>query len=1497
MSREGDILAAIDDTDGFTFQKLARRLLQRELYPELNPLPEQNDLGQDARTEELPVLDLPGIERPSERITFAISKTTTKSKVTEDCDSCRDNGLDVDKFIFVTSGEVSNKLRQKWRDDIETEYEWYLTVYDRTWFADIGTKPEHEKLVDELLNVPPLNGDYHDEILQAFERVTDGTLSPEESHLPSVDLHIDLPETSEILGSLSKGEDVVVTGDAGRGKTGVLNTVVHRWDATPILFMDARAFSEVSNDTEFRQEFDLNGPVDQAVKRLDMHSGCLLGVDQLDNIGGTPASQQFVELLEKATELENISTLVGCRRWDLDNRSVYEPLRDDESFTRVELAALTESTVNEALQQLGITDTSDELVQLSRNLLNLSILSDLSVQPGSGSVNFAQIKSQVELWDHYQQSLVERETEGGQWDAESGHEVRTRAVELAEDGLVKASSTVPASPHVNRADSRLISRSVLQHERGERYRFRHEELQDYFYAWNAVNREEWTSPRPVLKEIDEHVATGIFRWMLQLLHVQDDSLALEFLDDALAPDGLNYYAASTVVKEITEWDPMAESGDFLAVIVDRITRRTELQKHFYNNLTESAWAAVLYHQGRFGDPPATLVSYLERVSSEVPGIVTDVIETTETESQVIKAWLVQITESLPSDVARPTLDVFQDWLRESPNGPYSSHYADLIEPLLENGEQEYALKLLDTLLEPQAPNPQIHEYDSPTGEVRQLTMDREATAQASIYTIESTIEDVFEHVTGEDEEQALEILAENLRTAIELEVEDQDRDPEKIRWPVAIDHEELTNQHLKEVLLSKLRVQLEDWISENPQGDVQRQWVTDLLEDEFVFFYRLGLHLLGTAADDYPDLVLEELLDETNYDAYPIKTEFFLLLEAGYPYLSERGQQEVLQIIESGRGLDDDRFYGVAEVRQEDFPGYSVNEIVEVMLDQWKLQRFWMIRNHLPDSYSKEMEKLIEQHGEPDHPESDISRRWGQVTTKGPMDFEELRDLSPAELIELCVSWDPEDAEDSADFYTEISARGLAKDLKRIVSESPEEFVPHLSILQDADAVYISHTLSALEDAIEKDRYFDWPHVLELCEKGSTRLDEEKGTVARMDACRLLRTGLADESSRLVPDHSCQVRDILVTFTDDPNPELPADSDRDYLAHDDPILDALNTVRPIAVSALITYALVKAKEEEFEGFQEEGSSGLGDEVKTVLVQRLDDQSTAVHLVFGQHLGNLRWLDSAWVTGNLDDIFPRQPESESRARFIAAWTAYIGQNQWYKEGYSSLKPHYEYAIDLLSDEEWSADNTLGKRFVGHVLCSHLHTDEELGDDDSLLTAFYTNVVPDLASTAAWQLWRWGNNNSEFRDRWNSVRQIWEWRMDMVDAEYETFSDEFQWFTEWLDLIGDETDPGEIQELMHATIPYVVEQRRSWETIEQYLSNHVEEHPLAAVEVYEQLINQHDIPSYKEFDETVWNLLETALQAGGEPKKVARRITEEIAIHDSDYLELLDEYRMD
>lgn len=1495
MGREEDILTAIDGLDGFTFQKFARRLLQRELYPGLNPLPEQNDLGQDARAEELSVTSLPDLQQDSGRITFAISKTTTRQKVTDDCDSCQENELDVDTFVFVTSGKVSNRQRKNWEKAVETEYAWDLMIYDRTWFADIATKPAHEKLVDDILAVPPLHGDYHQDIVNTFSHITEDTLSPIETTLPHIDRRIDRTATTDILTYLTDGQSILLTGDAGVGKTGVLGQVVNRWTNTPVLFLDARRFSEISNETELRHEFDFNGPLTDAIARLGRHQGCLFVVDQLDNIGGTPAAGLFTDLLTELVEHDNVNVLVACRDWDLTNRDTYASLSETDAFETVELTGLSEDTVHTVLNQLDITDYSDELVTLGTNLLNLSIIAELRARTAPDQVDYSQIKSQVELWERYQETLVERETQGAEWDKESGYEVRARAVELAKRGLSDGSRVVPISLRRDRADERLISRNVLQHERGERYRFRHDELQDYFYAWNAVDRLGWTTPRPVLEEIDERVAAGVFRWMLRMLLAEDTELAAEFLDDALAPDGLGYYAATTIIDEIIGWNPEGQPDEFLERVVDRIEARDELCTYFYTNLSNPVWVSLLHDQSRFEDPDGPHLAYLDRVATDVPGLVTDIIDSTRTEDERMRAYFLEIAGSLPAEYATANIDRFQDWLPDAmvKIGPYNVQYTDFIETLLEKDEQDAALTLLTTLLQPQEPDSEKLEHDTENGGTVTRKITTEATALADTYTLETAIQDTWETLLSDDRDDLLQILEEQLRTAITLEAEERGQDVADIRWPPAIGDSGLNNIRLKEVLLQELRNSLMEWIRENPDADARQQWVTRYLDD-ILLFRRLGLHLLRTYADAYPDLVRSELLDKANYDRLDTRTEFFLLLGEAFSTLDPDDQQAVLRIIEDGP--DEQELRERAETKQDRFPDRSVDQLVEAEYELWKLRRFWMIRDDLPDSYSEQVDDLIDQYGEPDHPESMISTKGGTVSFTGPMDIEELRDLSPANRLELCVTWEP-DAEDESDFLTQKSPRGLAEDLQPLVTESPTEFVPHLTRLTDADAVYLYHVFDALDDAIEEETYFEWDPVLELCQEAANRFDEAWANETRRKTCRLLRSGLTDQDSGLVDQHADGVREILLKLAEDPDPGTDDRPDQGFIAHENPIHTALNTVRPVAVNALIVYALEKAKHDEFEGSETEGVSGLEEAVKDMLVDRMDDPSTAVHSVFGQRLLNLRWIDASLVHENLDTIFPRDADPESRNRFVAAWAAYVRVNQWYTDAYDWLKDYYCYAVELHAEEDrFTTDNT-GDRLVAHILCSHLHTDEALGEDDSLLTYFYSEASPELAGRGAWQLWRWGNENTEFRDRWPLIKELWEWRLDMVGDDFETHSREFQWYIEWLDLVGDRIEPDAIENILTETMPYIVQHRRSWETIEAYLADAVTDSPLTAIRIYQHLVDQPEWPDYLDFDENTWTLLETALEAGSRPKELARDATEEIAVHDSEYLELLSEHRLE
>ncbi|GKZ16223.1 hypothetical protein [Haladaptatus sp. T7] len=1495
MSREEDVLSAIDGLDGFSFQKFARRLLQRELYPALNPLPEQDDLGQDARTEELPITELPGIEDEPSRISFAISKTTTRSKLTSDCDKCRDNDFELDTIAFVTSGEVSNRQRTSWEEHVEEEYGWDLIIYDRTWFADIATKPQYEKLVDEVLQVPPPNGDYYGDIVEKFSEVTNDTLSRVKTSLPHSGYNIDRTETNEIISHLTDERGVLATGNAGVGKTGILGQVVERWENEYVLFIDARHFSEVTSANELRQAFDFNGSISDAVTRLGRQEGCLVVVDQLDNIGGTPAGGVFSNFISSVEGAEGVSILCASREWDLKNRREYEVLTESESFEIVEVSELPETAVREVLRRLGISEHSDELVSLGENLLNLSIIAELAEQVASSDINFEEIKSQIELWDRYQETLVERERRGGEWDRDSGYDVRARAVELAQRGLRDGSRVFPISLRQTWADTRLISRNVINHEIGERYSFRHDELQDYFYAWNAVNRLGWSTPYPVLEELDQRVAAGVFRWMLRILLTENVDATMEFVDECLKEDVLGYYTASNLVDEIRTWNPDDIDDDLLELTLDNISQRNELCRYFYNNLSNPGWVAVLHRQGRYDEPDGPLLGYLERVARDVPELVEDIVNSTTTEDEGTRAYFIRISERLPAEYISANLDRFQEWLPDAHvgMGPYNVHYSNLIETLLEKDVPEAALVLLDSLIEPQPPEPETIEHELESGDTFERKYQTEATGLADTYTIESAIENTHGALPEECYEQFVSILEENLISALELEAGESDVEVSELGWPLSIDGSDLPNTHLKEVLLDSLRTVLRDWVAEDTTANNRRDLLMRYLGN-ILILRRLGLYLLRLYADAYPDLVKDELYDNANFDSIEIQYEFFTLLRDGFEVLDDVGRREICEIIDNGP--DRDEIWELVQDNSERFQDRSTEQIVDEKVDLWKLRRFWMLRDQLPGSYSDQLDQLVDQYGEPDHPETVISTQGGAVSFVGPMEIEELRELPPEEILALCASWNPEDEDDEHDFLTEVSQRGLAEDLKTLVEDAPNDFAPHLSRLVDADSVYIYHAFQGLSGALGDEQYFDWSPVIEVCEEAATRFDDW-GSETRKKTCRLLKDGLTDSESGLLENHRTAVRGILISLSNDPDPGLEAGREVDFLPHDDPLHTAINAVRPVALNALITYAAEWAKQDGFEGSEEEQESGLEEDVKAVLRTRIEDPSSAVHSVFGQRIVTLRWLDHNFAQDHLELIFPLGEGVEPRERFSSAWAAYLAVNRWYSDIYEWLREYYFHAIDLHAEEGRFDGHNAGNGFVAHALCSYLLAEEPLGDEGSLLTHFYSHVSTEKAGSASWQLWRWGADNEEFREHWPKVQELWERRLDDAEEGDESHTREFQWFVEWLDLVGGETDPAEIESLLQSTISHISAERRCWNTLETYLAGAVSDDPLTCIRIYNQLLNQPHWPSYRDFDSDARIILETALEAGSAPRDVALEAAETIAEVDSEYLSLVEEYSIE
>jgi hypothetical protein len=227
----------------------------------------------------------------------------------------------------------------------------------------------------------------------------------------------------------------------------------------------------------------------------------------------------------------------------------------------------------------------------------------------------------------------------------------------------------------------------------------------------------------------------------------------------------------------------------------------------------------------------------------------------------------------------------------------------------------------------------------------------------------------------------------------------------------------------------------------------------------------------------------------------------------------------------------------------------------------------------------------------------------------------------------------------------------------------------------------------------------------------------------------------------------------------------------------------------------------------------------------------------------------------------------------------------------------MKDRYLHAVDLHADENRFTGHLESDKFVAHTLCSYLRVDEPLTSEESLLPYFYTNTTPDTAGSAAWQLWRWAHDDSEFRQEWNRIRELWEWRLDVVSDDYEAYAKEFGWFVEWLDLIPEKVPPSTVKSMLQDTAPFLAYNRRGWKTLEAYLTQWVDTDPQCCIEIYATLLRQPQLPDYLEFEEEAMRILETVLQTSGESKNLALDVTEIVAEQNQNFLKLLHEYSVD
>ncbi|WP_232703510.1 hypothetical protein [Halobacterium wangiae] len=1321
-------------------------------------------------------------------------------------------------------------------------------------------------------------------IRKRFSDETDSALDRIQTKIDGIG-HIERPEADRIRDQLESGDNVPVTGEGGIGKSGVLADVAQEWNGH-VLFIDASTYSTVRNDIELSTSLGFDEGVERPINQVAVDDSVLIIVDQLDDID-RKAGNIYRDFILQTAELENVSVAFACRDHDLDARPEYEALTNVESFTPPVSIGLLKTSDAQAYIQNLIGEDPDDLVQLGRKIENLDIISQLA-QDG---VDFSGVTGDVSLWDKFRKQLGrEDHPDDG---TRSGDDIIKRlttyaaeAIEDPSDGL----NIFSVGTSEDWIDRRLINKGVIEvatNRPGNRkYRFRHLDFQRYIYAWNAV--QENRTIQDVTSALDERLGKDIFRFMLVLymrseatttaqlgdVLVNSDTAdhAQQFLEEMLdEEEGLSDYTAKTLLDEIKTWD-ISSNEEFANLILNNLQDRETLYDRFFDSKTDVSWAETLHERGDYTNPPSVLFGYLRELAPYHPETVAEIIRSIETEDRHSRALVVTVIRELPFDTAAELTDVVTASLTESQPDWHDFQATELLQELIEAGETKAGLDLLNALLQPRQPTSEEANKAQPI---------------TRLHSLESALEDTLETLVRAEGEQAIGILEARLHEAVSTEAEIRDQNTNAVVGPITTsiagtDFANETTTDFKAFLIQAHRKALEHWIEEDPEDEARAELLTRYLDDITVF-RRLGLYLLNEHKDHYPGLVANELLDRTNYAEVWTKEDFLRLLRDGIDVLSHDDRRQVTEIIANvpvQESLED-----AAAQRSERTDDYTADELAEIAINRWRRDRLWLIRDWLADEQEGELQSLIDEYGEPDNVLSLVNTSGGFVSQESSLSEEEIWQKSPSNLIEYCIDeqfeatgWNEREGEG----LSEVSPRGLAEAVVPRILEELTEFRDEIPRLRDASSIYVSELLRGLRDKIDSDPQslptdLPWTPILDLCETVATNPDEWSEP-ARMNVARLFQEAYSTDDLESVLNYNDRIKEILFIQLGDPNPtderEHPPEG---HAGYNNPAQTAINSVRPLALSAIIVYSVRVANRRGYEGYSEEDESGFEHDVREKIECEIQEGSLSTRSTIGRSLNTIWNFDHDLILDNFDTLFPRNQTILAKNRFAAVWDAYLAFNSPHETMFPHLRPCYHHGIDLIAANENTATRDVERGLARHLLIAYFDDFEDLNNPQSLLSYFYAKEEPDLARQAAWQIWRWGEDNEDLRDNWPKVRALWEWRLDEAD-DPEAYAAEFQWFVEWLPFIEDRVAFDNLTSLLIDTAPFIAHERRAWELVESYLADHARDHPITVIEVYTELMDQESRPNGTSFSDTTARLLQPGLDETPDVRRAALDIAE-------------------
>ncbi len=750
-------------------------------------------------------------------------------------------------------------------------------------------------------------------------------------------------------------------------------------------------------------------------------------------------------------------------------------------------------------------------------------------------------------------------------------------------------------------------------------------------------------------------------------------------------------------------------------------QRTADYDFFFDNLKSADWLEPLDELKQFDRPSEPLregnsvrypfwppARYLVKVAAEKPDKVMQVIlKVPRSENPRVHEDFVDAALKMPAAISVKLSKKIIEWV-EAPDANLlllPNKIATYVAHIKAGGFTKEALQVTDALLG-------LRKYEKQIDEGKDSLIKRADPIVRSDWEYNEALKEIAPSFHKEDKVALIKLLVEKLRQAILIEEREDDREFRDLSyiWRGSIEDSGQNHEYgMKDTITNWIRDLSEELLAEAPE--LVESLCLFFRGGIFPIFTRFGLHLARLSGRT--DLAVKFILDQQLFDCLDVWHEYALLLEAGYPLLSEPEKEKLLAMIAAD----------VAYRNKDKAPP----DVSEEDNERSRYFYYYMIRQYLTGEAKKIFERLHAKFGDLEHPTFHSYSSVGWVGPTSPKSKDELKALPITELKKFLVEWAP--PSDRWNFGPSIE--GLGRELESVVSDRVDEFLDYLDEFKVQEKTYVRAIIQGLSKALAEKKNLKWAKVVDYLLWASGQRDESEDDAfnpgedkdpswgwSRQAACRFLESALASEKNEVPLSLREQVWGVLSFGLSDVHPKEEEEdkytSDKNYYQ------TAINSVRGVALEAIVHYAFWVKRNLGLT--KEELSAEKAPEFFAALDRHLDlnvEKSKAVRSVYGRWMPWLLPLNREWFQSKKELILPIDEALQDY--WAAAWDANILFNQPYTNVFRELKNHYSLAIDRIEvSDDGKADKT-DERLVEHIIALFLYGEFELNSD--ILTKLY------------------------------------------------------------------------------------------------------------------------------------------------------------------------------